>query len=337
MKNQIETILINEDYLKDKIYIIRGQKVMLDSDLAKIYGYSTKAFNQQVQRNIDKFDEDFMFQLKEEEIPFSSRSQFATTMTRSQNVTTIMQTKGVKGGRVYKPFVFTESGIYMLMTVLKGPLAITQSKALIRTFKAMKDYIIENRELISNNELELRTQLLERDVKDIKEDNKEIKMGLKRVMDNFIDPSTYKHYLILDGMKLEADNAYVSIFKQAKKSIIYIDNYIGIKTLELLSYARNGVAITIISDNKAKPPINQNIVNDFIHQNKTNSLMLLKAKRNHDRYIIIDFGSKNEMIYHCGASLKDAGNKITTIMKVEDSSIYKKTIKEMLKSSILRL
>ena len=328
MKNQIETVLINEDYLKDKIYIIRGQKVMLDSDLAKIYGYTTKRFNEQVQRNKDKFDEDFMFQLKEEEIPFSSRSQFAT-LNSSDNK---------RGFNIkYRPYVFTESGIYMLMTVLKGPLAIKQSKALIRTFKAMKDYIIEKRELISNNELELRTQLLERDVKDIKEDNKEIKIGLKRVMGNFIDPSTYKHYLILDGMKLEADSAYVSIFKQAKKSIIYIDNYIGIKTLELLSYARNGVAITIISDNKAKPPINQNIVNDFIHQNKTNSLILLKAKRNHDRYIVIDFGSKNEMIYHCGASLKDAGNKITTIMKVEDSSLYKKTIKEMLKSSILRL
>ena len=78
MKNQLEQVLINEDYLKDKIYTIRGQKVMLDSDLAKIYGYSTKAFNQQVQRNIDKFDEDFMFQLREEEIPSCLRSQFVT-------------------------------------------------------------------------------------------------------------------------------------------------------------------------------------------------------------------------------------------------------------------
>jgi len=122
---QNEILVVDKEGIKDKIYFIRGQYVMLDSDLALIYGYTTKAFNQQVQRNIEKTDADFMFQLTEEEILELSRSQIVTSM----------QTKGVKGGRVYLPYAFTEQGLYMLMTVLKGELATKQSKALIRIFK----------------------------------------------------------------------------------------------------------------------------------------------------------------------------------------------------------
>ena len=226
----------------------------------------------------------------------------------------------------------------MLMTVLKGPLAIKQSRALIRLFKSMKDYLVENRELISNKELELRTQLLEKDVKDIRQDNKDIKIDLKKVMDNFKDPSTYKHFLILDGKKLEADIAYKNIFKLAKKSIIYIDNYIGLKTLELLSYARNNVSITIFSDNKSKPSLTKSMIDDFNIQNKTNNLSLYKSSlKFHDRYIIIDFNTPKEIIYHCGASLKDAGNKITTIVQIEEKHLYKKEIKNLLKNKILCL
>ena len=129
-----EIINTNEEKIKEKIYIIRNSKVMLDIDLAKIYGYTTKAFNQQVQRNIERFDEDFMFQLTDDEVIYISRSQFVTSM----------QTKGIKGGRVYNPYAFTEQGIYMLMTVLKGELAINQSKSLIRIFKKMKDIVLSN-------------------------------------------------------------------------------------------------------------------------------------------------------------------------------------------------
>lgn len=130
--------LIDETLLKSRIYTIRGVKVMLDADLAEIYGYSTKVFNQQVKNNIEKFDEDFRFQLNDTEISILSRSKILTSM----------QVKGVKGGRSYKPFAFTEQGIYMLMTVLKGERATAQSKALIRLFKQMKDCIVENQQLI---------------------------------------------------------------------------------------------------------------------------------------------------------------------------------------------
>ena len=128
-------ILIDEKAIKDKIYFIRGKMVMIDYDLAEIYGYSTKNFNRQVKNNIERFDEDFRFQLNEIEIEYLSRCKNFTTM----------QTKGIKGGRVYNPYAFTEEGIYMLMTVLKGEKAINQSKALIRIFKSMKDYLVNNK------------------------------------------------------------------------------------------------------------------------------------------------------------------------------------------------
>ena len=133
-----ELQVMDNKKIENMIYEIRGQRVMLDFDLARIYGYETKRFNEQVKNNIEKFDDDFRFQLTHEETDSLSRSKILTSM----------QTKGVKGGRSYLPFAFTESGIYMLMTVLKGDLAVKQSKALIRTFRAMKDYIIENQDLV---------------------------------------------------------------------------------------------------------------------------------------------------------------------------------------------
>lgn len=138
-----EIVVINEDTIKNRIYYIRNQKVMLDFELAEIYGYETRAFNQQVKRNNEKFDDDFMFQLTDEEVD---------ELSRSQNVTL---NKGTgRGSNIkYKPYAFTEQGIYMLMTVLRGELAVKQSKALIRMFKQMKDFIIENQDFISSKEL----------------------------------------------------------------------------------------------------------------------------------------------------------------------------------------
>ena len=127
-----EIIMVDEELLRSKIYEVRGKKVMLDFELAEIYGYTTKRFNEQVKKNIERFDEDFRFQLSKEE----------TQNLRSKKSTSSW------GGSRYRPYAFTEQGVYMLMTVLKGELAVNQSKALIRTFKKMKDYIINNQNLI---------------------------------------------------------------------------------------------------------------------------------------------------------------------------------------------
>ena len=140
--NKKSISIISTNSIKDKIYTIRGIQVMLDSDLAEIYGYSTKAFNQQVKNNIERFDEDFRFQLTDEEVSELSRLKILTSM----------QEVGIKGGRTYNPYVFTEQGIYMLMTVLKGELAVSQSKMLVRLFKQMKDYIVENQQVIGQRD-----------------------------------------------------------------------------------------------------------------------------------------------------------------------------------------
>ena len=316
MKNDVPAVaksefpLIDENMLKSRIYTIRGLKVMLDADLAEIYGYSTKAFNQQIKNNIEKFDEDFRFQLDSEEIEGLSRSKFLTSM----------QIKGVKGGRSYAPYAFTEQGIYMLMTVLKGERATAQSKALIRLFKQMKDYIIaENRNLLSNEGLVQLAVQTERNTKDIVV----IQSDLQKVMENFVDPSTYKHFLILNGKKLEADVAYAQIYGMAKKSIAIIDDYVGVKTLDLLRGITKGVSVAIYSDEQGFESLTNQIKNDFSAARPDVKFFTDRTRgKIHDRYIFLDYGLKGEKLFHCGASSKDAGNKITTIMQIENTEIY---------------
>lgn len=282
---------------------------MLDADLAEIYGYETKNFNRQVKNNIEKFEgEDFMFQLTENEFENLRCKNFTSSW----------------GGSRYLPNAFTEQGIYMLMTVLRGELAIRQSRALIRTFKQMKDFIIENQDFIGSKELvqiAIQTNQNTNDIAEIKS-QMATKEDLKKVMDNFIDPDTYKHFLLMNGDKIEADVAYTKIYKSAKKSIYVIDNYIGLKTLELLRAAKDNVEIIVFSDNvKNKDMLTKNILNDFRRDYPNINLkMKVAGKKYHDRYIAIDYGTENEAFYLCGASSKDAGNKISSITKIEESS-----------------
>ena len=333
MDKKDEMMFISHESLVKKIYIIRGQKVMLDFELAEIYGYETKAFNQQVKRNIEKFDEDFMFRLTDEEVSELSRSQNATL------------NKGTgRGSNIkYKPYAFTEQGIYMLMTVLRGELAVKQSKALIRMFKQMKDFIIENQDFIGSKELLQIAVQTNQNTKDIAEIKSQMatKEDLKKVMENFIDPDTYKHFLLMNGDKIEADVAYTKIYKSAKKSIFVIDNYIGLKTLELLRTAKDNVEVIIFSDNvRNKDMLTKSILNDFIRDYPNINLkMKIAGKRYHDRYIAIDYGTENEAFYLCGASSKDAGNKISSITKIEESAkdLYHTMFGGMLNNKDLRI
>lgn len=327
-----EMSLIDENLLKSRIYTIRGVKVMLDADLAEIYGYSTKAFNQQVKNNIEKFDRDFRFQLSRNEYREILGSKFLT----------------LEQGKYSKtcPYVFTEQGLYMLMTVLKGDLAIQQSMALIRLFKQMKDYIVaENQQLLgtagiaqiaaqtAQNTHEIaavsaEVKELSGEVHDIRNDLGRINMDLQMVMENFVDPSTYKHFLILNGRKLEADVAYAQIYGLAKKSLLIVDNYVDIKTLNLLRNAHKGVSILIASDQYTR--ITDDMLNDFRAAMPGVSIDRVSAAHKfHDRYILIDFKTKSEKLYHCGASSKDAGNKITTIVQLDDIEAYHSMFEEL--------
>ena len=303
MSNSTPLVLLDENLIKDLIYEIRGQKVMLDFDLARIYGYGTSSFNQQIKRNLDRFPQDFSFQLTKEEFESILLSHFVTSSW---------------GGRRNLPRAFTEQGIYMLMTVLHGDLAIQQSKTLIRLFKSMKDYIVEMHSLSSTNEV----LALANQVRTNTEAIAKIEGKLEMVMDNFIDPSTYKSLLIMDGEKVESDVAYQRIYSMAKQSVYLIDDYIDVKTIQLLKSSNLGVRIIVFSDNKTKNSLTQSFIADFKADRPDLHIELKKSKgRFHDRYIILDYPDKIR-IFHCGASSKDGGNKITTIMEVENPETY---------------
>ena len=327
-----EIPLIDENLLKSRIYTIRGVKVMLDADLAEIYGYTTSAFNRQVKNNIERFAGDFRFQLTKTELEELSRCKNCilnkSVTGRGQNIK-------------FNPYVFTEQGIYMLMTVLKGDLAVRQSTALIRLFKQMKDYIAtENQQMLGNTgiaEIAAQTVQNTRDIAVVSADVRELSgevhnvqdrlgqmdLSLQKVMENFIDPTTYKHFLIFDGQKLEADVAYMKIYGMAKKSIIIIDNYIGVKTLDLLRGIVKNASVHIFSEQWGDEKITPAIKADFEKARPDISLKIDRPNRKfHDRYVFLDYGLPSEKLFHCGASSKDAGHKVTTIMQVEHPEVY---------------
>ena len=303
--------LIDENLLKSRIYTIRGVKVMLDADLAEIYGYETRFFNRQVKNNIERFAEDFRFQLTEEEMQILMCKKCTSSW----------------GGTRKLPYAFTEQGVYMLMSVLKGDLAIQQSMALIRLFKKMKDYIVdENRLLLESDgiaQVAAHTIQNTKEIAEIRQDVSIMKTDLQKVMENFVDPSTHKYFLILNGQRLDADIAYTQIYGMAKKSITIIDDYVGVKTLDLLRQIAKGVSVTIYSDNRSFETLTEQMQKDFLAVRPDVKFAMNKTKdKFHDRYIFLDYGLKSEKLFHCGASSKDAGNKITTIMQIEYTQAY---------------
>lgn len=340
-KEKKEVTLIDEQTIQGKIYLVRGQKVMLDVDLAEIYGYETKSFNRQVKNNLEKFEgEDFMFQLTKEE----------WENLRCKNCTSSW------GGSRYLPLAFTEQGIYMLMTVLRGDLATKQSRALVRTFRRMKDFILENQNLVGEREyLQLSMQLSENiietlklrsDLGDVEEQMAEVidrlsgvvlRSELSEIMNEFGEPLLKRGYLLLNGKPFKASAVYNEIYTQAKKSIYIVDNYIGIKTFELLINVSPDIEIIIFSDNLTKG-LRQSAYADFRKEypNLQISLCILGGIF-HDRYIILDYGTEDEKIYHCGASSKNAGEKVTSILEDPDTNKYRDLIEKLLKNEILKL
>jgi len=342
-----EIVIVDNKTIQEKIYFIRGQKVMLDSDLAEIYGYETKNFNRQVKNNAEKFEgEDFMFQLTDEEM---------VELSRCKNFT-LNRGTGRGSNIKYNPYAFTEQGIYMLMTVLKGELAVKQSKALIRTFKQMKDYIVENQGLIGQREfLQLSMQItsnvvemldLRRDLRDVEDKvaglvdnlgNVVHKSELSEVILDLSNPQLKYGFLLLNGEPIEANLAYKDIYSIAKKSIYIVDNYIGVKTLVLLKDIPSSVEITIFSDNVGKG-LHTLEYQDFCKEYPFRKITFQKSGGEfHDRYIIIDWNTEHQRIYHCGASSKDAGQRITSITEVVDQMIYTDLINNLLKNPVLQL
>lgn len=274
-----EVIILDKEYIKDKIYVIRGKKVMLDSDLAKIYGYNTMRFNEQVKNNIERFDEDFRFQLTEDEYK------------------NLVSKKSISswGGRRTLPYAFTEEGIYMLMTVLKGELAIKQSKALIKIFKSMKDFLIENNIL---EQKYINNMVLDHDT------------SIKLLQESFnsLEAKEEKNKIYFKGQRYDAYSFLLDILNSSKEEIIIIDNYVDKKILDLISKTNKNVII--VSEN-----MNVELIKKY--QSQYNNLIIKEMNEFHDRFIIID----REILYHIGASLKDLGNKGFAISKIEEEDI----------------
>ena len=305
---------------------------MLDGDLAEIYGYEVKRLNAQVKNNSSRFPEDFMFQLEKEEVPEKFLKSKKSTLNEQGNK---------RGKHIKKmPYAFTEQGIYMLATVLRGDLAEQQSIFIMRAFREMRHYIKHNQQFATQSEMRLvAAKVSEVSVqmagvsdrqKKAEESIREIQKSIDSLNDNFVSEDDFKNFVIYKGQKFEADVAYIDIYRQATTSIYVIDDYMNTKTLQLLSQKRSGVEVVLFTENGhgRNGFLTTSVVNDFANQYPP-----LKIKPNpdcHDRLIVIDYGLPTEQAYHCGASSKDAGNKLCAINRIDKTIMIHPVIDKLL-------
>ena len=318
------TELMTVDNICNRVYVIRGQQVMLDYDLAEIYGYEVKRLNEQVKRNITRFPEDFMFQLTTEEDEIL-KSQIATSSW---------------GGKRKLPYAFTEQGIYMLATVLRGELAEQQSIFIMRAFREMRHYIKQNQQFVTRSEMYLvsarvseisvqMSNMADRQKK-TEQDMQVIQKSIDTLNENFVSDKDFKNFVIYKGQKFEADAAYIDIYQRARKSIYVVDDYVNTKTLQLLSQKQAGVEVVLFTENGygKRGFLTTSVVNDFIQEYPP-----LRIKPNvdcHDRLIVLDYGEPTEQAYHCGASSKDAGKKLCAINVILETSMIHPVIDKLL-------
>lgn len=269
--------------IKDLIYEIRGQQVMLDSDLAKLYEVETKVFLQSVKRNPERFPEGFMFQLTNAEFE-ALRSQFVTS------------NEG-RGGRRYNPFVFTEQGVAMLSGVLRSEVAAKVSIQIMNAFVAMR-HLIDDSQLTQKyfNEMTIRhdseIKLLQDSFRGFKEKRKD---------------ST----IFFDGQFFDAYSKICDIFKEAKESLVIIDSYSDRETLKIIKNLT--VHVTIITSSKSL--LSKQDIEKYNKQ--YNNLKVIVDNTFHDRYFILD----DETVYCCGTSLNYLGRKTFSVIKVSDKII----------------
>ncbi|MCI9585062.1 MAG: ORF6N domain-containing protein [Bacilli bacterium] len=277
-------IMIKDNDIKNMIYEIRGKQVMLDSDLAKLYGCAngTKDINKAVKRNTNRFPEDFYFQLTKEEY----------NGLKFQNGTSKI---GNQGGVRKLPYVFTEQGVAMLASVLRTEKAAQISVDIMRAFVAMRKFM-------SNSLLEQRyiNSLVLKHDDDIK--------FLKETFDNF--QNTPNNHLFFEGQIYDAYNLMMEILTNAKEKIIIIDNYAGRTLFNLIKNIT--VPIKIYTKNIDKTAITK-------YMKQYDNIEIINNYKFHDRFIIID----DSILYHCGASFKELGKKCFGINKIEDSNYLK--------------
>lgn len=319
---------VNKDAVKAQILEVRGYRVMLDKDIALYFGVTTGNLNKAMKRNIERFPKNFCFQLTREEYIDILRFQFG--------ILELDQGQYSK----YLPYVYTEQGVAMLTSALHTDRAIEASIQIIEAFVEMSHYMKQNRQLLPYDEIKtlaLKQYQLSEKVQKM-EENMITRSELSDLIQLFDDNIQTEEVLILNGEPFKATVAYQSIYRKAKKNIIVIDDYLGVKTLNHLTHAKQGIDITVISDNKGSHPLKLSEYNDFITEYPATKISFVQsAKKAHDRFIIIDYGFPTMKVYHCGASSKDAGNKITTITEIKGVEIYKDMINTLKSNSVLIL
>ena len=274
-------LIVKETKIEDMIYEIRGKQVMLDFDLAKLYGCKngTKEINKAVKNNLEKFQERFSWKLNDDEL-----KEFL--------VKNFDQKLETRGGRYKNPRVFTEQGVAMLATILKSKVATQVSIAIMDAFVTMRKYISSNlleQKYVNNMvfEHDERVSLLE---------------------DSFSKFYTFSNEIFFEGQIYDAYSLLLDIFNTSNKNIIIIDNYISKELWDISSKTNN--KITIYTKN-----IDNNLINKYNSQYHNVTIKINNSF--HDRFIIID----NKVLYHCGASFKDLGKKCFAINKIEDKEI----------------
>ena len=306
MENQIS--ILEENSIRSKIHLIRGQQVMLDRDLAIIYGVETKRLNEQVKRNIERFPEQFCFQLTRAELENlksqnSVMSQFATSPDKTKNMFA-----GQEGGTRKLPFVFTEQGVAMLSAVLKSETAIKASIQIMTVFVKMRHFLTANAQLFQRLDF-IEKHQIESDVHQ-KETDKKVD-ELFSLMDKYNVKETQG--IFFQGQIFDAYAKFESFLSAATKEIILIDNYVDLSILQRLAKKKKDVNVTIYTAPKTKLTVQD--VQTFNAQYST--LTLNYTTKNHDRFLIID----NSTIYHIGASLKDLGKKCFGFSIIDPSFI----------------
>lgn len=296
------------------IRTIRGKQVLLDSDLAILYGVETKRLNEQVKRNIERFPEDFMFQLTKVEL-INLKSQIATSSAtdnsrRSQNAT-IKQDINLKsqiatsshGGIRYRPYAFTENGIAMLSSVLRSPIAIQVNIRIMRAFTAMRQFIASNAQIFQ------RLDVMEQNQLALAAHQRETDHKLEEVFRRLDSGNVQPHQgIFYDGQIFDAYTFINDRIREATTRIILIDNYIDDSVLTILSKRADKVVATIYT----KKPSAQLQLDIQKHNAQYPPIEIVEFDRSHDRFLCID-----ETVYHLGASIKDLGKKWFAFNRME--------------------
>lgn len=293
-RNDISAVVVSDKVIKSLIYVVRGHQVMMDSDLAALYQVETKVFNQAVKRNIMRFPDSFRFQLTDDEYK-NLKSQIVTSSGR--------------GGRRYLPYVFTEQGIAMLSAVLNSDIAIQVSIHIMTAFVEMRKFLVNNAVLFERiSDVELKQS----------EYQKRTDERFEQVFDYIAEHEEVKQKIFFEGQIYDAFSLLIKLVGNAEKSIILIDNYVDVGTLNILAKKKRNVNVCIYTMRQTK--LTSADVKNFNRQYP--KLEVKYTGSFHDRFLIVDGGSA----YHIGASLKDAGKKCFAINQMEDIQIIKEIV-----------